>query len=86
VPSLDVLPLGVRINNAVVSYVSYIDKMLWPTGLAVFYPHPKDSLSMGRVAGCTFLLVGFSALIFRAARKRPYLGFGWLWIWSLSSR
>ena len=78
VPSLEVLPLGMRINNALVSYVGYIDKTLWPTGLAVFYPHP-DSLSMGGVAGCVFLLVGFSVLIFRAARKRPYLSFGWLW-------
>jgi hypothetical protein len=33
-------PLGVRIGNAVVSYVSYLGKALWPQNLSILYPHP----------------------------------------------
>ena len=33
-------PLLIRIENAVVSYVVYIYKMIWPVDLAIFYPFP----------------------------------------------
>ena len=33
-------PLSVRIGNALVSYIAYIGKMIWPSNLAVLYPHP----------------------------------------------
>src|SRR6266550_4756706 len=36
------LPLLWRVQNAFVSYVIYAWKTLWPTRLAVFYPHPND--------------------------------------------
>ena len=36
------VPLSSRIANALVSYVAYIGKMLWPTHLAVLYPVPAD--------------------------------------------
>jgi hypothetical protein len=49
VASLDYLSLGVRANNALVSYVSYIGKTIWPTRLATFYPHPGPNLP--RLAG-----------------------------------
>lgn len=76
---LAVLTMGMRISNALVSYAAYIEKMLWPTRLAIFYPHPKDSLSVLSIVGSVILLIGLSVVVFRAARKRPYLGFGWLW-------
>ena len=40
VKSMATFPLGVRVANAFVSYILYIEKMVWPTNLAVFYPHP----------------------------------------------
>jgi hypothetical protein len=49
VASLEVFPLGVRIANAVVAYISYIAKMLWPVHLSAFYPH-SYSLPMWQVA------------------------------------
>ena len=36
---IDRIGLKIRIANAVVSYTNYIGKMIWPKGLAVFYPH-----------------------------------------------
>ena len=77
--ALNVISIGVRISNALVSYVAYVEKMLWPVRLAMFYPHPKDSLASWKVAGSAIVLIGFSALVLRTTRKRPYMGFGWLW-------
>src|SRR5262249_51519941 len=44
VTSLEELPLGYRLANALVAYVRYIGMMLWPSDLAVYYPHPRDAL------------------------------------------
>ncbi len=43
--SIERLPLLWRVNNALVSYLTYVWQTVWPTRLAVFYPHPKGSFS-----------------------------------------
>ena len=43
VVSLGVLPLTVRIANALVSCVLYLWKMLWPVDLALPYPYSRVS-------------------------------------------
>jgi len=78
VNSLDVIPFKSRIANAVVSFVGYIGKMIWPHNLAVFYPYPK-SIPLWKVAGAGVLFVIVSAVVFRTKRTKPYLTVGWLW-------
>ncbi len=77
--SVDRLPLGDRIANALDSYGVYLVKTVWPTGLAAFYPHPRGGLPPWRVAGAALLLASLTALALRAGRARPYLRVGWLW-------
>ena len=36
--------LPVRISNALVAYIRYVVKAVWPYHLAVYYPHPGDTL------------------------------------------
>jgi tetratricopeptide (TPR) repeat protein len=72
------LALGGRIANALVSYERYIEKMLWPAGLSVLYPHPGH-WPLARVLAAKALLLGVSLLAVSRARKQPYLLFGWLW-------
>ena len=72
------LPLAPRLENALVSYVRYLGKTLWPSHLAVFYPHPV-SWPMWAVALSGLLLLGVSALAGGNARRRPYLLVGWFW-------
>jgi len=74
----DQFPLNISISNALLSYVSYIGKMLWPNNLSVFYPYP-EIIPMWKSAGATLLLLPLSILFIRAARTRPYLIVGWLW-------
>ena len=73
------LPLLWRLQNAVATYVIYIWKTLWPTRLAVFYPHPNDTLAAWEVMLAIGLLLAITvaAIVFR--RERPYLFTGWFW-------
>jgi tetratricopeptide (TPR) repeat protein len=77
--SLDTLPLKIRLANAVVSYVIYMRKMIWPHDLAAFYPHPGDSLTWWQIAGAGLLLICITLLVVRGARRHPYVGTGWFW-------
>ena len=79
VQSLNDYPVGVRLANAGVAYVGYLAKMVWPRGLAVFYPHPGNTLPTWQVAGSYALLTALTALALLWARRRPYLLVGWLW-------
>jgi tetratricopeptide (TPR) repeat protein len=72
-------PLTERIANALVSYVSYIFKMIWPQNLAVFYPHLGQSLTMWQVVLAGLLLLVVSLVVIRTGRRHPYLPVGWLW-------
>jgi len=79
VGELEVYPMGERIANAVVSYMSYIGKTFWPQKLAAFYPYPSDSLPPWQVIGAALLLVCITYLAIRMARRCPYVAVGWLW-------
>ena len=76
--SFDLFPLSTRIANALVSYLSYITKMIWPQHLAVYYPHPGN-IPLWQSAGAVFILVALSVMAIRPWRNRPYLTVGWLW-------
>jgi len=82
VASLDHLSLGVRVNNALVSYISYIGKMIWPTRLAILYPYPLHHLPAWKPVLALVILVSVSAGLFYMARRRnepaPLL-VGWFW-------
>ncbi|HSA10026.1 MAG TPA: tetratricopeptide repeat protein [Candidatus Paceibacterota bacterium] len=72
------LTLGERLANALVSYVRYIGKMLWPKDLSILYPHPGHWPAW-QVVGSAVLLVAVCVVVFLLARRRPYLAVGWLW-------
>ncbi len=75
--SSEVLPLQFRVANAVMSYVRYIGKMLWPTDLALIYPYPHH-WPVGLVIGTALLLAAISGLFIWRAKRNPYLPVGWL--------
>jgi len=71
-------PLAVRAANAVVSYLWYVQKVFWPSGLAILYPHPAGLPPAWQVIVACLLLVGVTALAI-VGRQRRYLLVGWLW-------
>ncbi len=76
---LHALSLKIRVANALVSYVKYIAKMLWPQDLACLYTYPYNGLPAWQVAGAAVLLLSVSGLAIRAARRFPYVPAGWFW-------
>jgi len=77
VAALDVLPVRYRVANAIVSYLVYVREMVWPAGLAAFYPYRPYPTWAVLTAAST--LVAVTALAIRQRRVRPYLAVGWLW-------
>ena len=71
-------PFSDRLLNAIVSYSCYIEKAIWPTRLAAFYPHPGQSLPTWQVATSTLVLLSITATVLMLQRKR-YLSVGWFW-------
>lgn len=76
--SLQSLPLGLRLENAVVSYWEYLRTLAWPVPLTMIYPLP-DSIGPAAVAGAAILLLAISGLAVWGRRRAPYLLVGWLW-------
>ncbi len=72
------LPLGARAGNAVVSYVRYLAKFLWPSDLIVCYPHPGHWPALV-VLPALVLLLGISWLAWRQRHMRPWIAAGCLW-------
>jgi Tfp pilus assembly protein PilF len=79
VGTLTQLPLTYRVSNALLSYVNYAVQMVWPTGLAVFYPYPPALPPWWHVAAAAIALVIATLVTVRARVRRPYLLAGWLW-------
>jgi len=73
------LDLKLRIYNALISYVKYIGKMIWPARLAFFYTHPGDSISVLYVVLSAVLLLVVTIFVLRFARNHRYLFTGWFW-------
>lgn len=71
-------PLQGRIANALMSYVGYLGTMVWPRGLAIFYPHQGAALGVWTVAGAALLIVGITVASLALTRRR-YLAAGWFW-------
>jgi Flp pilus assembly protein TadD len=70
--------LSAKVGNAIVSYVLYIGKAVWPSSLAALYPHERGLISGWTVAASAIFLVLVSAGVFKFRRHR-YLPVGWLW-------
>jgi tetratricopeptide (TPR) repeat protein len=73
------LPLFWRINNALVTYVTYVWQMIWPVKLAVFYPHPHNGLPHWEIIFSIALLAAITASALAVHKKHPYIVTGWLW-------
>ena len=72
------LSFAMRLSNAVVGYVRYLGKMVWPFDLACLYPFPKSIPLLPLVLSAAILAAITFAAIYQW-RRRPWLLMGWLW-------
>jgi tetratricopeptide (TPR) repeat protein len=73
--SPSVMPLFVRIINAIGCYFSYAVKIIYPKGLALLYPLP-DKVSTDTAA---LAIMGLVLMLYFYVRGRPWLVVGLLW-------
>ncbi len=78
ISGLEIVPFGLRIENALIAYVKYIAEALWPHDLAVLYPL-LHSFPLWQVIGSLSFLLSISAATFLSRRRYPYLAVGWFW-------
>jgi hypothetical protein len=79
VATLVQIPLKIRIYNALVSYMEYIEKMIWPSRLAMFYPHPGKNILILHIVISAVLLSAVTICVIRYAKSHRYLVTGWFW-------
>jgi tetratricopeptide (TPR) repeat protein len=73
-----VLPLHLRLENALMVYSRYLSKVFWPVDLALIYPYPHRWPILLLLSAAVMLAV-WSALFLWRARRNPHLLTGWLW-------
>ena len=81
VAAVDQLPVGLRLSNAVVAYVRYLGKVVWPADLAAFYPFPVNGIPAWQLALCVVALAAVTALAVVWREQRPWLATGWCCTW-----
>jgi Flp pilus assembly protein TadD len=67
-----------RLSNSAVSYVRYMQKMVWFGALAAIYPEPAG-YPIWMIGGAAALLVGITFFVLLNARRWPWAAVGWLW-------
>lgn len=72
-------PFWARLCNAIISYGVYLAKTVVPAGLAIYYPHPAQSVSIPLSVASGFVLLFLTALAVWLFRSRPYGVVGWFW-------
>jgi len=79
IKSAESFSLPLRFGNALVTCMVYLREMVWPAGLALFYPYPQNGLPAWEEALAGTLLAGLSAVALWQRRTRPWLLIGWVW-------
>jgi hypothetical protein len=77
--AINSIAFSLRWRNAIVSYVTYLQKMLWPVDLAVFYPHPANGWPDSTVITAALLLIAITIFVLWCYARWPYLIVGWFW-------
>jgi tetratricopeptide (TPR) repeat protein len=75
---LDAYPLVMRLANAAISYVKYLQKLFWPHDLAILYPYPA-TLKVWEISGACALLGAITFLSIWHRKRFPWLFVGWFW-------
>jgi tetratricopeptide (TPR) repeat protein len=79
VVQIEAVPFWIRLGNTFISYAVYIGKMIWPSGLAVFYPYAFSKSSVWPVVLAALAFFAISIWAVLLAARRRYLFTGWFW-------
>ena len=72
-------PMNLRWQNALVSYVKYLQQMVWPSGFSLIYPFPDRPLPAWQIGLAAVALVSVTVCAVVTAKRFKYFIVGWLW-------
>lgn len=78
VVSLAAVPMSSRLMNVPVAYITYLEKMMWPSNLCCLYSFPDQLPVAPTLIGLALLGLG-SFAAWRWREKYRWLAVGWLW-------
>jgi tetratricopeptide (TPR) repeat protein len=78
IASLQKVQFTERAANAIISYIAYLGKNIWPVDLAVFYPYEYFAPGW-QIMVCLFLLAVISVAAIFYIKKAEFLFVGWFW-------
>jgi tetratricopeptide (TPR) repeat protein len=76
--SISSISITDRLLNSSFNLYLFIEKIFWPQGLAVFYPHVLYDFYKSLLA--FFVILFFSTFLTLKAKRLPYLFFAWFWL------
>jgi protein O-mannosyl-transferase len=79
VQALSQSSLPLRLETAVMAYVRYLGKAVWPSNLVALYPRPTKLYPAWQVVAAVVLLMIVTTFVLRARQRRLYLLVGWFW-------
>ncbi len=78
IKNLEEVTFTFRLQNAIVNYGQYFQKLFWPAPIAVYYPLPDHIPVYLWLTTLAFLALLTTAAI-RLRRKYPWFTVGWFW-------
>jgi hypothetical protein len=73
-----IFPFSSRIENALVSFMVYLEKIFWPHDMTFFYPF-LNQYPLWQVLAAAIMILFISIAVIVMARRLPYLFMGWMW-------
>jgi hypothetical protein len=72
------IPLYSRFANALVSFISYLEKFFWPHDMSILILIPSQ-IPIWQVVYSVLIIIVVSVFVIKTWRRFPYLFVGWLW-------
>ncbi|MBN1766707.1 MAG: tetratricopeptide repeat protein [Sedimentisphaerales bacterium] len=76
---VNLFSIKMRLCNMLISYVSYLGKMIYPRNLCVFYPWRGNSIPDYLYLLSFLFLSATTVLVIWLSRRKRYLMVGWFW-------
>jgi len=80
------VPIGARLVTAIVTYATFLSRIVLPWRLSIFHPHPLfggTPYSTVRVTVSALVIVALAAIAVACARRRPYVTVGLAWYFGM---
>ena len=76
--AVKVYPLALRLANALIAFITYLEKTFWPFNLAVFYPFPMQ-INLWQIFGSLMVIIIITLLVISRVKSLPQIFVGWFW-------